>query len=151
MTLDNKRRLFKLIEFYINEYRGDDVKLMYGESSRIKMHNITFSVTKKNILIEVIVVLGNLIKEEYIEKDFAEILVSDAMDYFFPDHIINACVTFNSWRLFDPQKNYLNFLIIFFIAIDKTSLLRRITPDATSLSAISFETSEMFFASIDCE
>jgi len=96
MTLDNKRRLFKLIEFYINEYRGDDVKLMYGESSRIKMHNITFSVTKKNILIEVIVVLGNLIKEEYIEKDFAEILVSDAMVYFFPDHIINACVTFNS-------------------------------------------------------
>lgn len=95
MTLNNKIRLFKLIEFYINEYRGDDVKLMYGESSYIKIHNITFSITKKNILIESIVVLGNIINEEYIEKDFTEILISDAMIYFFPDHIVNTYVTFD--------------------------------------------------------
>ena len=37
---DKKRRLYRLIEVYINEFRGDAVEEMYGKGTKIKIHNI---------------------------------------------------------------------------------------------------------------
>ena len=69
--LDKKRRLFRLIENYINDYQGGAVQEMYGKGSYIKIHNLNFSVTQQSVLLEAVVVLGDLITEEHIDRKLA--------------------------------------------------------------------------------
>ena len=38
--LDKKQRFFRLIESYINDFRGDAVQEFYGKQARIKIHSM---------------------------------------------------------------------------------------------------------------
>jgi hypothetical protein len=93
--MDNKRRLYRLIEKYINDFKGDSVESIYGKGSTIKIHTINFGVTSNTILLEAIVILGETINEEVIDNSLAEILVRDSMIYFFPEHHIRTIVRFD--------------------------------------------------------
>jgi hypothetical protein len=93
--LDNKRRLFRLIENYINDYQGGAVQEMYGKGSYIKIHNLNFSVTQQSVLLEAVVVLGDLITEEHIDRALADVLIQDAMVYFFPECSVKTYVRFD--------------------------------------------------------
>ena len=93
--MDNKRRLYRLIEKYINDFKGDVVKSIYGEGSSIKIHTITFGVTKNVILLEAIVILGNTINEDVMDNSLAEVLIQDSMIYFFPEHQIKTYIRFD--------------------------------------------------------
>jgi hypothetical protein len=53
--MDNKRRLYRLIEKYINDFKGDAVESIYGKGSLIKVHTINFGVTSKTMILEAIV------------------------------------------------------------------------------------------------
>ena len=37
---DKKRKLYRLIEHYINDFRGEAVEEMYGKGTKIKIHNM---------------------------------------------------------------------------------------------------------------
>ena len=91
--MDKKRRLYRLID--INDFQGDAVQEMYGKGSRIKIHNLNFSVTKSVVLLEAVIVLGDLITEEHIDKKLAEILIQDALVYFFPETSVKTYVRFD--------------------------------------------------------
>ena len=93
--LDNKRRLFRLIENYINDYQGGAVQEMYGKGSYIKIHNLNFSVTQQSVLLESVVVLGDLITEEHIDRKLADVLIQDAIIYFFPECSVKTYVRFD--------------------------------------------------------
>jgi len=93
--MDNKRRLYRLIEAYLNGFKGNDVELMYGKGSTIKVHTVTFGVTNNVILLEAIVVLGETINEEVIDNSLAEVLIQDSMIYFFPEHQIKTYIRFD--------------------------------------------------------
>lgn len=90
--MDNKRRLYRLIENYINDFKGDAVESFYGKGTKIKVHTITFGVTSKSIILEAVVVLGEVITEEIMSIDLAEFLVRESMVYFFPEHQIQTYV-----------------------------------------------------------
>lgn len=93
--MDKKRRLYRLIENYINDFQGKAVQEIYGEGSYIKIHNLNFSVTKSVVLLEAVIVLGNLITEEHIDKKLAEILIQDSLVYFFPETSVKTYVRFD--------------------------------------------------------
>jgi transcriptional regulator CtsR len=93
--MDNKRRLYRLIEKYVNEYKGDAVESIYGKGSSIKIHTITFGVTNNVILLEVVVILGETISEEIMDNSLAEVLIQDSMIYFFPEHQIKTYIRFD--------------------------------------------------------
>lgn len=93
--LDKKRRIFRLIENYINDFQGDAVQTVYGNGARIKIHNISFSVANKTILMEAIIILGDLITEEYMDRSLADVLINDAMVYFYPECSIKTYVRFD--------------------------------------------------------
>jgi hypothetical protein len=93
--LDKKRRLYRLIESYINDYQGKSVQEMYGKGSRIKIHNLNFSVTQQSILMEAVIVLGDLITEEHMDRALADVLIQDAMVYFFPECSVKTYVRFD--------------------------------------------------------
>ena len=93
--MDNKRRLCRLIERFVNEYRGDAVEYIYGKGTTIKVHNITFAVTREVIQIEAVIVLGDIINEGVIDGSLVEILIQDSMVYFFPKSIVKTYVRFD--------------------------------------------------------
>jgi hypothetical protein len=93
--MDNKRRLYRLIEAYLNGFKGSDVELMYGKGSTIKVHTVTFGISDNSVLVEVIVLLGETINEEILDTSLVEILVYDALVYFFPEQKIKTLIRFD--------------------------------------------------------
>jgi hypothetical protein len=93
--LDKKQRLYRLIELYINDFKGDAVQEMYGTGTKIKIHTINFGVTSKSALIEAVIILGNTINEQSIDRQLADVLIQDAFIYFFNDYDIKTLVRFD--------------------------------------------------------
>lgn len=93
--LDKKRRLFRLIENYINDYQSDAVQSVYGNGARIKIHTINFSITNNVVLVEAVIILGDLITEEHLDRNLADILIIDALTYFYPECSVKSYVRFD--------------------------------------------------------
>jgi hypothetical protein len=79
----------------MNDFQGDSVQEMYGDGSKIKVHSMNESYSEKSILFEIVIVLGNTINESVMDKTLANILIQDALVYFFPDQKIKTYVRFD--------------------------------------------------------
>ena len=90
--MDNKRRIYRLIEAYLNEFKGELVESIYGNKSRIKVHTVTFGVSDNSVLVELVVVLGDTINEDTLDSSLAEILIQEALVYFFPEKTIKTLI-----------------------------------------------------------
>jgi len=90
--MDNKRRLFRLIETYLNEFKGELVESIYGDRSKIKVHTVNFGVSDNSVLVELVVILGGTINEDTLDTSLAEILVQEALVYFFPEKNIQTII-----------------------------------------------------------
>lgn len=93
--MDNKSKLIKLIEKYLNEIKGNLVIEFYGNGSSIKIDRIEFGVTKNYVSIDAKILLGEIITEEILDISLARILIEDSMVYFFPDSQIRTCINFD--------------------------------------------------------
>ena len=60
--MDNKRRLYRLLEVYLNGFKSDLVESIYGKTSYIKVHTVTFGISDNSVLVELVVLLGDVIK-----------------------------------------------------------------------------------------
>jgi len=94
--LDKKRRLFRLIESYINDFQKEAVEEMYGVGTKIKIHSMSESYAQNAILFEAIIILGDTITEQVMDRKLADVLIQDAMIYFFPDQSIKTMVRWDS-------------------------------------------------------
>jgi hypothetical protein len=94
--LNKKHRFFRLIESYINDFRGDAVQEFYGNNSRIKIHTMTHSWSTNFLLFEIVVVLGETINESVMDETLAIVLLQDSMVYFYPESKIQTYVRFDS-------------------------------------------------------
>lgn len=90
--MDNKRRIYRLIEAYLNEFKGELVESIYGNKSRIKVHTVTFGVSDNSVLVELVVILGGTINEDTLDSSLAEILIQEALVYFFPEKNIKTLI-----------------------------------------------------------
>jgi hypothetical protein len=88
--MDNKRRLYRLLEVYLNNFKGEMVETIYGKNSYIKVHTVTFGVSDNSVLVELVVVLGDTINEDVMDTSLAEVLIQDALVYFFPEKKIRT-------------------------------------------------------------
>jgi len=93
--LDKKRRFFRLIESYINDFRGDAVREFYGDKARIKIHSMNTGVKDNSIMFEAVVILGDTINEDVMNDTLAHILIQDSMVYFFPESNIRTYIRFD--------------------------------------------------------
>jgi hypothetical protein len=87
-----KQRYINIIEKYINVVKKDYVELMYGEGVVIKIHNIDPSPTSNSILIEAVIILGNVINEEVLDRSMVDYLVNDIVTLIFPEASIKCMV-----------------------------------------------------------
>ena len=89
---DKKRRFFRLVESYINDYQKDAVELMYGEGSKIKIHSWSYNNKGDTFLFEIVIVLGEVISESVMDKTMAEVLLKEALVYFYPETEKIKCI-----------------------------------------------------------
>lgn len=89
---DKKQRFFRLLESYINDYQKDAVELMYGEGSKIKVHSWSHNNNGDTFLFELVIVLGEVISESVMDKTMAEVLLKDALVYFYPETQNIKCI-----------------------------------------------------------
>jgi hypothetical protein len=79
----------------MNDFQGNAVQEMYGDGSKIKVHSMNHSYSTKSVLFEIVIVLGETINESVMDKSLAEVLIQDALVYFFPDQKIKTYVRFD--------------------------------------------------------
>ena len=82
---DKKQRFFRLLESYINDYQKDAVELMYGKGSKIKVHSWSHNNKGDTFLFELVIELGDVISESMMDKTMSEVLLRDALMYFYPE------------------------------------------------------------------
>lgn len=92
---DKKRKLYRLIEHYINDFRGEAVEEMYGKGTKIKIHNMYESYSTNSVVLEAIIHLGNTINEEVMDRELADVLIQDALVYFFPEKSVKTMVRYD--------------------------------------------------------
>jgi hypothetical protein len=94
--MDPKKRLFRLIEVYLNEYRKNAVEEIYGKGTKIKIHTINHSVSTKSLLIEAVIYLGDIITEEVMDRELADVIIREALDYFYPECSIKTMIRWDT-------------------------------------------------------
>ena len=90
--METKKKFFRLIEFYLNEFKGNVIQEFYGEGTKIKIHSFNYSITNKSIIIEAVIVLGNVINEEVLDREMADALIQESLIYFFPEFSVKTMV-----------------------------------------------------------
>jgi hypothetical protein len=93
--MNNKKRIIKLIESYLNNIRKLDVELIYGINSKIKIRDIDYLTSTKSILVDCSILLGGEINEEVLNREFLDILISDAMSYFYSNMKLTINVSYD--------------------------------------------------------
>jgi hypothetical protein len=92
--VDLKNRYIRIIEKYLNVIKKDDVELMYGKGTKVKVKNINPSVSNNSITLEVVITLGEIINEEILDSSLASYLIQEILELIFPDV---ATKTIVSW------------------------------------------------------
>jgi len=93
--MDKKRKLFDLIEYYINDYHKKSVEEFYGVGSKIKVRSLEYVNSQKCILAEIKIVLSDTINESVMDRELADILIQEALVYFYPEHFVKVLVTWD--------------------------------------------------------
>jgi hypothetical protein len=93
---DKKKRFYRLLERQINGLRKEAVELIYGKGSRIEVHSWTHNIKGDTFIFELIVHLGDTINESVIDKNMAEALLKEALQFFYPEvKNVNCMVRFD--------------------------------------------------------
>jgi hypothetical protein len=93
--VDLKNRYIRIIEKYLNVIKKDDVELMYGKGTNIKVRNINPSISNNSITVEVIIILGDVINEEVLDSSLTPYLIQDILELIFPDVITKTIVSWD--------------------------------------------------------
>lgn len=87
-----KKRLSKLIEIYINDFKKYAVEEIYGKGSVIKIKNIDYITNGKFLAIEAVIILKDTINESSFDRALADYLIQDALVYMYPEKSVKIYV-----------------------------------------------------------
>lgn len=83
--MNTKKRIIRLIETYINDFKKNSIEEMYGRGTRIKINDLQYSTNNSSLMVESIIILGDLINEDVMNRELADLVIHDALKYFYPD------------------------------------------------------------------
>lgn len=89
------QKIKTMMENYLNVIKKNEIEMMYGSDTKVKIHNISFSVRGNAIMIEAVIVLGETINEEVLDRRLVDYLIQDMIPYFFPE--IQAVKVMTRW------------------------------------------------------
>lgn len=87
-----KKKLYRIIDFHLNTKNSKQIEEFYGKGTKIKIRSLSYSLKSNILLVDAVVVLGEIITEEVLETTLAEVLILDSMKFFYPDYKVNTMV-----------------------------------------------------------
>lgn len=80
---------------YLAESCQDTIDSFYGIGTKIKVKNLSFSLSNNLILVEVKIILGKVISEEVIENEMCDLLVRESIEPIFPEQHIKVMISWD--------------------------------------------------------
>lgn len=93
MTLSNKQRFAKMIEWLVNDYQKDKLQEFYGDGTNFQIISIDFLPTKKVCNVHGKVILGETFDQLSLESDMAVLLLGKALAMTVPDFTGNVSIS----------------------------------------------------------
>lgn len=90
--MKDKERIIQILEHYMNVLKKNEVELMYGKNSTIRIKNFEYSITNKSLFLEAKIVLGDTIDESVLDRSLADLLIQDSIVYIFDDLPVKVSV-----------------------------------------------------------
>lgn len=83
--MKDRERIIRILEHYINVLKKNEVELMYGKNSIIRIKNLEYSITNKSLFLEGKIILGDIIDESVLDRSLADLLIQDSIVYVYGD------------------------------------------------------------------
>jgi len=91
----DKNRIIQILEHYINVLKKNEVELMYGKNSQIKIKSFDYSITSKSLYIEAKIVLRDIIDESVLDRSLADLLIQDSLVYIYDDVPVKVSIDYD--------------------------------------------------------
>lgn len=85
----------RLLEKILNRVSKELLESFYGEGTKIKIRNVTFSHTKKECIIDAIIILGPVICEDVLEDLILQYEILDLADLYLDGYKVGIQVKFD--------------------------------------------------------
>lgn len=84
-----------MMNFYLAESCQDRIDSFYGIGTKIKVKNLSFSLSNNLILVEVKILLGETISEEVMENVMCDLLVRESIEPIFPEQHVKVMISWD--------------------------------------------------------
>jgi hypothetical protein len=80
---------------YLAESCQDTIDSFYGIGTKIKVKNLSYSLSNNLILVEVKIELGEVISEEVMENEMCDLLIRETIDPIYPEQHIKVMISWD--------------------------------------------------------
>lgn len=88
----NKKNIIKIMNRYLTESCQDTIDSYYGKNTKIRVKNLSFSLSNNLILVEVLIKLGEEISEDVLENEMCDLLIRETIEPIFPEQHIKVMI-----------------------------------------------------------
>jgi len=81
---------------YLAESCQDTIDSFYGTGTKIKVKNLSYSLSNNLILVEVKIELGEVISEEVMENEMCDLLIRETIEPIYPEQHIKVMISWES-------------------------------------------------------
>ena len=81
---------------YLAESCQDTIDSFYGKGTKIKVKNLSYSLSNNLILVEAKIELGEEISEEVMENEMCDLLIRETINPIFPEQHIKVMISWDS-------------------------------------------------------
>jgi hypothetical protein len=93
--MKDKERIIRILEHYINVLKKNEVELMYGKNSQIKIRGFDYRISNKSIYVEAKIILGDIIDESVLDRSLADLLIQDSIVYVYDDVPVKVSIDYD--------------------------------------------------------
>jgi hypothetical protein len=80
---------------YLAESCQDTIDSFYGIGNKIKVKNLSYSLSNNLILVEVKIELGEVISEEVMENEMCDLLIRETIEPIYPEQHIKVMISWD--------------------------------------------------------
>ncbi len=81
---------------YLAESCQDTIESFYGNGAKIRVKNLTYSLSNNLILVDSKIILGEVISEEVMENEMCDLLIRETIEPIFPNQHIKVMISWDS-------------------------------------------------------
>ena len=85
----------RLLEKVLNKVRKEHLESFYGEGTKIKIRSVNFSHTKKECIVDAVIILGPIICEDVLEDVILQYEILDVAELYLDGYRVGIQIKFD--------------------------------------------------------